>query len=347
MKPLRIVMTADPEIPVPPRLYGGIERIVAMLVNEFSRQGHDVHLFAHPDSTVGCTRVPYSGARSHDFSDTIRNAAQIRSYVRRLGNVSVVHSFSRLAYLAFLFQSGIPLVQSYQRMITRRSVVLGSLLTGNSIAFVACSKYCAGTVLYKPVRWNIIYNGVPLATFTYQPEVAFDAPLVFLSRIEWFKGAHTAIEVARRAGKRLIIAGNYASSGKEWEYFKNCIEPQCDGENVCYIGPVDDSRKNELLGKAKALLFPVEWNEPFGIVMAEALACGTPVIAFRRGAIPEVVEDGSTGFVCDTIDEMVCSVQKIDTIVRSRCRKSAEEKFSDRVIAEAYSALYRRLKEER
>ncbi len=340
MRSLRIVITVDPEIPVPPRFYGGIERIVHMLVNGLSARGHDVYLFAHPDSRMQASLVPYRGLRSGSLYDTIRNAAQIARFVYRLPAIDIVHSFSRLAYVAPLLLTRVPVVQSYQRHISSLSVRQGLFLSGGRLRFTACSQFCVDAVASAGGRWEVIPNGVPLSLFHMQEAVSAEAPLVFLGRIEYIKGAHIAIDVARRSGKRLIIAGNHASEGKEYVYFKEHIMPHCDGERIRYIGPVDDLQKNELLGKACALLFPVIWDEPFGIVMAESFACGTPVIALRRGAVPEVVRHGTTGFVCDTPDEMVAAVAAIPSISRSQCRLAAEDTFSDNAVVEKYSAFY-------
>src|SRR5262249_9962881 len=149
---------------------------------------------------------------------------------------------------------------------------------------------------------------------------AATAPLVFLGRLERCKGAHTAIAVARRAGRPLRIAGNVSELPHERDYFRHEIEPQIDGRLVTYLGPVDDGAKRRHLGGAAALLLPVEWEEPFPVVLAESLACGTPVIGFRRGGVPEGIEDGRTGFVCDTAEEMAARVGRLGEIDRRACR---------------------------
>jgi glycosyltransferase involved in cell wall biosynthesis len=340
-KGLRIVMTVDPEIPVPPLQYGGIERIVDMLVRGLINQGHEVHLFANPGSSVPAQIVPYRGLRSLSICDTVMNGVQIWRHVRSLRRVDLVHSFGRLAYLLPLMRSSIPKIQSYQRPVSKRSIRLGRALAGESLTLTACSRYCASTAGAPDMGWVIVPNGVPAETYAFRPAVEADAPLVFLGRVERIKGAHTAIEVARRADRRLLIAGNRAPDGSEREYFEREIVPRCDGRDIRYIGPVTDVEKNELLGKAAALLFPVEWGEPFGIVMVEALACGTPVIAFGRGAVPEVVEDGATGFLCDSVPEMMEAVRRIPSLERGRCREAYEGRFSDRVIVKQYELLYR------
>ena len=158
-------------------------------------------------------------------------------------------------------------------------------------------------------------------------------------RIEEIKGTHLAIEVARRTGFKLCIAGNVPPD--QQQYFELRIKPSIDGQHVVYVGPVDDTQKNCLLGRARALLMPVLWEEPFGIVMVEAMACGTPVIGLDRGAISEVVEDGVSGFVRPDVDGLVEAVGRIGEIDRHRCRDRVERQFSDTVLTERYLSAYR------
>jgi glycosyltransferase involved in cell wall biosynthesis len=187
--------------------------------------------------------------------------------------------------------------------------------------------------------WRVIHNAVDVARYRFSPAVAADAPLVFLGRIEAIKGPHLAIDIARRSGRRLVIAGNV--SPEHQGYFDQHVRPLIDGYRVEYIGPVDDSQKSELLSSAAALLMPILWEEPFGIVMAEALACGTPVVGLRRGAVPEVVDEGVTGFVRDTPDELVDAVAAVAGLDRPACRRAAEQRFSAEMLVDAHEALYR------
>jgi glycosyltransferase involved in cell wall biosynthesis len=334
-------MTVDPELAVPPRHYGGIERVVDMVARGLAARGHEIHLFANPTSTVPVNVAGYRGLRSGSVADTALNAWDVRRHIQRLGHVDVVHSFGRLAYLLPVLRHPVVKIQSYQRHVTPRSVRLARLLAGRGVSFSACSEACAAPARALGGRWFVIHNGVPLETYSFHATVAPDAPLVFLGRVERIKGAHTAIEVARRSERRLLIAGNRAASGPERDYFEREIAPHCDGKRIAYLGPQDDAQKNALLGSAAALLFPIEWEEPFGIVMAEALACGTPVIGTRRGAVPEVVDEGRTGFVCDSIDAMVAAVRRLPSLERHTCRAAVERQFSDQVIVGQYEAMYR------
>jgi glycosyltransferase involved in cell wall biosynthesis len=189
----------------------------------------------------------------------------------------------------------------------------------------------------------VIFNGVDIGKYDFVRRTATDAPLVFLGRLERFKGAHHAIAIARRARRRLIIAGNRVKNGPADDYFDREIAPKVDGADVIYLGPVDDTQKNTLLGYAAALLMPIEWEEPFGIVMAEAMACGTPVIGFARGSLPEVIREGMNGYLCGTVDEAVSAIGRLDRIDRAAVRSDCEARFSDRAIVDAYELLYREM----
>jgi glycosyltransferase involved in cell wall biosynthesis len=336
---MRIAITADPEIPVPPRLYGGIERVIDMLVRGLLQRGHEVTLFAHADSQVPCRRVPYSGTSSASRRDTLRNMWTISSEVAR-GRYDLVHSFGRIAYLLPLLPLPLPKLMTYQRAISPASVRSGHRLSRGSLHFSAISEWMMADVKSLG-NWHLVYNGVPMAVYDFQETVETDAPLVFLGRIEPIKGTHLAIEIARRSDRRLVIAGNIPHEYQA--YFDQQIAPHIDGDRIVYVGPVDDAQKNLLLGRAAAFLMPILWEEPFGIVMAEALACGTPVLGLRRGAVPEVVEHGRTGFVHDTLDELVAAVGRLGTIDRIACRERAERLFSDDAIVDAYLDCYRQV----
>ena len=330
-----VVVTADPEIPVPPAQYGGIERIVHLLVEGLMRHGHEVVLIGHRDSRVSCELVPYPG-RSQAPLDIVRNAGAVAATVRR-HHADIVHSFGRLAYLAALARHPVHKIMLYQRAVTPRSIRAAVTLFGRLIEFTACSRQQMAAV-EALACWHVVYNGVPVDRFTFQPEVPADAPLVFLGRVEEIKGAHLAVEVARRSRRPLVIAGNVEPEHRR--YFRERIQPALDGRAVRYLGPVDDAQKNVLLGGAAALLMPIQWDEPFGIVMAESLACGTPVVGLRRGSVPEVVTDGETGVVADDLEGMIAGVSRLTAVDRRACRAAAETRFSDRVVVESYRRIY-------
>jgi glycosyltransferase involved in cell wall biosynthesis len=336
---LRIALTADPELPVPPRLYGGIERIVDMLARGLVQRGHHVTLLSHPESTCPVTRVAWPGASSGSRGDTIRNALTLAREVA-FGGYDLVHSFSRLSYLTPILPLPIPKLMCYQRPISPRTTSLAWRLSRGTLDFCAISRWMTHEV-EQIGRWHMVPNGVPLEIYDYVPDVASDAPLVFLGRLEEIKGPHLAIEIARRSGRRLVIAGNIPAEHQGW--YDAHVAPHLDGEHVRYVGPVDDAQKNALLGQAAAFLMPILWDEPFGIVMAEAMACGTPVIGTPRGAVPEVVEDGVTGLLGKTVEEMSAAVAAVSRLSRRACRDRVEALYSEAAVVEGYLAVYHQM----
>lgn len=335
---LNIALTADPELPVPPRLYGGIERIIHLLADGLVERGHRVTLFAHPDSRTKANLIPYTPSQTRSRRETIANIRIISSAARRL-KFDVLHSHSRILYLAPLLMTKLPKLMSYQRYITPKSITAARRLAGDTIRFTAVSEN-----LMQPIKhvgtWYVAYNGVPTDIYDFVEHVALDAPLAFLGRLEPIKGVHTAIEVARATDSDLIIAGN-VPSGHE-RYFEDAIKPHL-GARIRYIGPVDDVQKNELLGGCRAFLMPIEWDEPFGIVMAEAMACGTPVIGFGRGAVPEIVAHNETGFVCADTQAMIASVRNLASLDRRRCRLRVESLFSNEAVVNRFLSIYQDL----
>jgi glycosyltransferase involved in cell wall biosynthesis len=338
VKRLRLAITADPEIPVPPTLYGGIERIIDMLVRGLVARQHEVTLFAHPNSNVPCRLIAYGGTAFHSQNGSLRNALLVSSRIL-MERFHVVHSFGRLAYMLPVLPTAVPKIMSYQREVTGRNVIWSSRLSRGTLHFTGCSRYLIRRFLHHP-NCHVVYNGAPKEIYKFQPSVAEDAPLVFLGRVEEIKGPHLAIDVARRTRRRLVMAGNVPNEQAHRNFFDRHLAPHIDGDKVRYLGPVDDAAKNTLLGQAAALLMPILWDEPFGIVMAEALACGTPVVGLNRGAVPEVVRHQVNGFVCDSLEQMVSAVARIGEIDRSQCRRIMEQQFSDASVLDAYERLY-------
>ena len=330
---MHVALTADPMIPVPPTLYGGIERVIDMLARGLVERGHRVTLFAHRDSDTAGRLVPYGGTRAGHPVDVARNTLSIARLAA--SPPDVVHSFGRLATLAPLLPLALPKLMSYQREPTLRQVRRAAWLARpGTMAFTGCSEHIAAKMRSVAPSYAV-FNGVPLGTYTFRDRVGEDAPLVFLGRVERIKGAHTAIAVAQRSGRRLVVAGNVSDDA----YFEAEVRPHLS-DRVEYVGPVDDAQKNELLGRALAFLMPIEWEEPFGIVMAEALACGTPVLGTPRGSVPEVVIEGETGFVRDTVEGLAEAVVRVGALDRAACRADCEARFSDRAVVDAYEALY-------
>jgi len=337
---MRILLTADPELPVPPQLYGGIERIVALLVEGLVEKGFEVGLVAHRESTASASRFfPWPGDRSQRLLDTVRNTGALRAAVKAF-EPDLIHSFSRLLYTLPLLRKPLPKIMSYQRAPGARQVAWAARLAGASLTFTGCSEHICAQGRSAGGTWHAIHNCVDVEKYEFKAAVPADAPLVFLSRVERIKGAHIAIEIANRTGRRLVIAGNHGSTGEEGRYWHEEIVPRLQPGRIDYIGPVNDAQKNALLGGAAALVVPVIWDEPFGIVFAEALACGTPVISFPRGAVPEIVRDGIEGFLASDVDRACEAVDKLPAILRANCRARAEQSFSAPVMIAKYERLY-------
>lgn len=337
---MRILITADPELPVPPTLYGGIERIIDGLIKELRSHNHQIALVAHPDSTCTVDHFfPWSGRASQNPFDTLRNTTTLWSSVQKF-QPDLIHSFSRLQYLLPLLTSATPKIMSYQRRPTRRTVQWATRLAGDTLTFTGCSDHICRQGRAAAGTWHPIPNFVELEQYTFQPSVATDAPLVFLSRIEAIKGAHLAIAVARRTGRRLLIAGNQVNSPEGQHYWQEAIAPHLGRDGIEYVGPVNDQQKNELLGQAAAMVVPIQWEEPFGIVFAEALACGTPVISCPRGALTEIVRPGVDGFLVETVDAACEAVEMLEQIDRAHCRQRVEQCFSAAAVVAQYERLY-------
>ncbi|MEA5566122.1 glycosyltransferase [Anabaena sp. UHCC 0399] len=337
---MKILLTADPELPVPPKLYGGIERIVDLLVTGLQSRGHTVGLVAHPESTSKASQFfPWWGKQSQNQWDALKNTKVLWSAVQKF-QPDILHSFSRILYLLPILNSPLPKIMSYQRNPSQRTTSWGAKLAKGSLTFTGCSDYICGIGQKAGGVWQTIHNCVELEKYTFQLTVKPDAPLVFLSRVEQIKGAHQAIAAARHVKKPLIIAGNQVNTEEGKNYWEQEIAPYLGKDGIEYIGPVNDIQKNELLGQAAAMIVPIQWDEPFGIVFAEALACGTPVISCPRGALPEIVRQGIDGYLVNNLEETCAAIANISKINREHCRQRVEQCFSADVVVSKYEQLY-------
>ena len=342
---MRILLMMDPLIPVPPRHYGGIERVIADLADLLQQRGHDVTLWAAPGSGTSARLEPFGHENEWTAWSNVRNTLTLSArLVRGAGRFDLVHNFGRLAYLATVFRRDLPKVQTYMRKVNPENMRKAARLGATRLHYTAVSAAIRDTGAPGGGEWSVIYNCAAPSRYTFRGDVdAHSAPLVYLGRLERCKGPHTAIDVARRLNRRLIIAGNISTLPEERAFFEREVRPRVDGTLVTYIGPVDDAQKDALLGGAAAMLLPIEWEEPFPVVLPESLMCGTPVVAFRRGGVPEGIAHGRTGFTCDTVDDMCAAVLRLGELSRSGCRAEAERRYSDRAITDDYERLYRRL----
>lgn len=325
---------------VPPRLYGGTERVVSYLTEELVKQGHDITLFASGDSETSAELVPVvdRSLRLDQSGDPLGyHILLLQQLAKRIDEFDVVHfhidylHFSLARLLAFP-----QLTTLHGRLdIPGLQPIFDEF---NDMPVISISDH-QRTPLPQANWLSTIYNGVPKETYTFRPEPG--RYLAFLGRISPEKRVDRAIEIAIRTGMELKIAAKIDKVDEE--YFENEIKPLLKHPLVEFIGEINETEKNEFLGNAYCLLFPIDWPEPFGLVMIEAMACGTPVIAYRRGSVPEVMHHGETGFIVDDISDAIDAVEKIGTISRFCCRHIFETRFSSSRMAADYIKSYERL----
>ncbi len=339
---MRIAQVAPLFEAVPPQLYGGTERVVSMLTEELVRRGHDVTLFASGDSRTAATLVPVvERAMRWGVETRDRLAAE---FTRELGMVfgraadfDVIHS--HVDYLAFPFDAltPTPTVHTIHGRLDLPDLV-PLYRQFRTVPLVSISDAQRAPLSPLGMRWaGTVYHGLPIDRYAFAAQDR--GYLAFLGRLSPEKQPDLAIEIARRAGLPLKIAAKVDAADRE--YFERTVEPLLDDPLVEFLGEIGDDDKPAFLGGARALLFPIDWPEPFGLVMIEAMACGTPVVARPCGSVPEVVVDGRTGFLASTLVELADAVKRIDEIDRAECRRHVETHFSVGRMAEDYEAVYR------
>jgi glycosyltransferase involved in cell wall biosynthesis len=340
--PLRIAQIAPLAEAVPPRLYGGTERIVAHLVDGLVDLGHDVTLFASADARTRATLVPMRAQAirldpARLKSGVAAHLAMLHEVRERADDFDVLHFHIDLLHFPFFEDIA-------ERTVTtlhgRLDIADLPPLYRRWPAFPLVSISDSQRLGLPFANWlATVHHGVPATLFDYS--AAHRGYLAFVGRISPEKRPDRAIEVARRAGLPLRIAAKV--DAVDATYFDEVVRPLLSGSGVEFLGEIDDEGKNELLGGAAALLFPIDWPEPFGLVMIEAMACGTPVIAWNVGSVPEVVDDGVSGFMVHSIDEAVAAVHRLAELDRARVRATFERRFSASTMSNHYLRLYARL----
>ena len=342
---MRVLLVMDPFIKVPPDQYGGIERVVADLGNGLARRGHEVTLWAAPGSTIDGRVEAFGREGEWTRWSNLRNIGTLAArFIRDSKRFDVIHNFGRLAYLAPVLARDVAKVQTYMRTVDPANMETARRLGARRLHYTAVSAAIRDTA-GGGGDWSVIYNCAVPERYAFAGSTdPATAPLMFLGRLDRCKGAHHAIEVAQRLHRHLIIAGNISPLAHEQAYFEQELKPRIDGRLVTYVGPVDDAQKRTLLGQAAALLMPIEWEEPFPVVLPESMLCGTPLVAFRRGGVPEGIEHRRTGFLCDTVDEMADLVRCLATVDRAAVRAEAVRRFSDCAVIDEYERVYRYVK---
>jgi glycosyltransferase involved in cell wall biosynthesis len=338
---MRIAQVAPLFESVPPKYYGGTERVVSYLTEELVRQGHDVTLFASGDSVTKARLVAVTRRSlrldKHCVDRMAHHMLLLEHVFRRVDEFDIVHFHidylhfplsrrHRFAHVTTLhgrldIPDLVPLYEEYREM----PVVSISDAQRAPLPFA---------------NWQAtVYHGIPEDLYRFR-----EAPgryLAFLGRISPEKRVDRAIEIAKRVEMPLKIAAKVDQVDRE--YFEDYIRPRLDHPLVEYVGEIGEGEKDEFLGNAYALLFPIDWPEPFGLVMIEAMACGTPVIAYRKGSVPEVMEEGRTGFIVETLEDAVRAVRRVPELSRRRCREVFEERFTASRMARDYVAVYERI----
>jgi glycosyltransferase involved in cell wall biosynthesis len=338
---MRIAMIAPLEMRVPPVGYGGTELVVSLLTEELVRRGHEVTLFASGDSVTSATLVPGCERflRGTDRDKRILTMLQVTACLERAHEFDLVHNHTCFEGLATAGLVDTPMLTTLHGALAGDWLLLFARYRGwhNAISHAAARR------LPRRKRFaGVIHNAIDVGSHPFHAGPRDDY-LLSLSRISPEKGTHLAIEVARRTQRRLVVAGNVDDVDRP--YFETQVLPRVDGALVTYVGEADQATKRELLANAHCLLAPVTWEEPFGLFLVEAMACGTPVVAFRRGSIPEVVEHGVTGFVVDDLDAMCSALDRLSAISPEACRRRAEERFDVPRMADDYLAAYARILE--
>ena len=335
-RPLRIAQVAPLVEAVPPARYGGTERVVAYLSEALAALGHAVTLFASADSTAAVERVaccPKALREGRLGCDPgLWTVLQMQALLDECERFDVVHFHD--GYLHVLVEKRLPChITTLHGRLDRDPASFYARHRGPFVAISASQR-----AALPQARWaGTVHHGLPRDLL--HAGAGDGGYLAFVGRVSREKRVHVAIEIARRSGMPLKILAKVEPS----DYFEQEIRPLLSAPGVEFLGEGDEAAKQALLAGAAALLFPIDWPEPFGLVMIEALACATPVIAFRRGSVPEIIEHGRSGFVVDDIEQAVAAVRRVREIDRAACRAAFEERFTAQRMASDYVDLYRNI----
>ena len=338
---MKIAQVAPLYESVPPHAYGGTERVVSYLTEALVQMGHDVTLFASGDSVTSANLVPVV-SRSLRLNPSkpdgvVWHTIMMQRVLNDARSFDVIHFHTDVLQLPLVGQCRTPCVSTaHGRLDLPDLKQLFRCFTRHPMVSISDSQR-------SPVPWlnwrATVHHGLPLGLYSFHPRP--DRYFAFVGRISPEKRADRAIEIARACGVALHIAAKVDAADRE--YFHRVIEPLLAHPLVRFLAEVGDAAKNELVGNAMALLMPIDWPEPFGLVMIEALACGTPVIAYRHGSVPEIIEHGVTGFIVENQQQAIEAARNVWRIDRRRCREAFEQRFSSRVMARRYLDVYRQL----
>ena len=344
-KKLKIAQIAPCWYPIPPEKYGGIERIIFHLCQELSKRGHEVTLFASGNSKTKAKLVPVYPTNlvklKIPWQENILNIESLIKAYEKNEEYDILHS--HLDHLGLFLQNliKIPIVHTFHNPM---SLGEKTKISSKALFYKIHGKNTLGVFISKNQKENcfakfkkswVAYNGVDLDKFRFNPEPK--NYFLWTGRLDPYKGIENAIKAAEISGINLVLIGKI-DEGKE-EYFIKKIKPRLS-EKIRYLGELPQEKLIKYYQEAKAFLYPIEWEEPFGLVMAESMACGTPVIAFKRGSVPEIIQNGKTGFVVRTVFEMAKAIKKTDRISRYACRQRVEKLFTIQNMADNYEKIY-------
>jgi glycosyltransferase involved in cell wall biosynthesis len=342
---MRIAQVAPLYESVPPKYYGGTERVVSYLTEELVQQGHDVTLFASGDS-ITAAQLAATTRRSlrldKDCVDQLaHHVLMLERVVQRARSFDVIHFHVDYLHFPYSRRHATPqLTTLHGRLDLPDLVPLYREFRDMPVVSISAAQR-------EPLRFanwlGTVHHGLPRDLYRFQREAG--EYLAFIGRIAPEKRVDRAIEIAKRAGLPLKIAAKVDDVDRE--YYETLIKPLLDDPRIEYLGEIGEGEKDEFLGGAHALLFPIDWPEPFGLVMVEAMACGTPVIAFGGGSVPEIIDEGQTGFIVGDLDDAVAAVHRVGELDRRRCREVFEERFTATRMACDYLELYSTLLEAR
>lgn len=338
---MKIAQVSPLAEPVPPIGYGGTERIIAYLSDELIRRGHEVTLFASGDSrTKG--RLVAGSQRALRLDSTIvdpqaHEIFQLAQVLQEADTFDIIHFHTGYAHFPLFRGHQTPGVTTFHGRLDIADLnQLFSEFADVPVVSISNSQRQP----FPQMNWQgTVYHGLPLDL--YKPGDGRGNYLAFLGRICPEKRVDRAIKIAQRAEMKIKIAAKIDNADRE--YMEDKIRPLLDDQLVEFVGEVDRAEKQKLLGDAYALLFPIDWPEPFGLVMVESMACGTPVVAYRAGSVPEVVDPGLTGFIVESIDQSVEALKKMQTLDRKLCREVFERRFSSARMALDYIKIYEKL----
>ena len=336
---MKIAQIAPPWIAVPPLGYGGIEWVVALLADELAARGHDVTLFASGGSVtkakLDSVFDPAPGPTK--IGDTYLEVMHAFHAYERAGEFDVIHDHSGMVGLAIAASVGHNVVHTVHGPLIEDALRWYRMVSGR-VDFVAISDS-----QMKPgpdLSWaGRVYNGIPVERYPFRTDK--EDFLLFVGRVNREKGPEVAVDVARRTGARLVMAAAIKEKFEQ-AYWDENVKPILTGKEEI-LGEITVDEKADLMARARAVLFPIQWEEPFGLVMAEANACGTPVLAFPRGAVPEVIADGETGFLCADAAAMSEAVGRVEEIDPHACRARVEKMFSAQAMTSGYEDVYARV----